>query len=446
MRRGSRRFLLWWAACLTLLGVPGRAFAQDLEWSPERDSVLQANLQAMRDQRYADAEKLLTDAIRSAERSAPNPQLAYYLDGLAGIYRRKGNPSEVLNLVRRALENDRSLFGPSDMRVAYRMTAVANALPRPKEIGEVERLFKQAAEIARQAPNTNPLGVGGRALVLSSLGSFYVTQGRQGEAVQLFEFTVMICEGERIAGQCDVPRRYLEELYQKLGRVTEAERLPPGPIPSELARIERRAEQSMRNGLYAQAEVEYRSAIQWIEQNPSARMDGQIAFEWEQLGRALERQGRNGAAEEAYKKALSVHEARVNPRNPRSASGLAGLLSLMNLYRPQGRVNELEPMLQHWLEIQQGVLGPNHAYIADSLALLARVYEEEGKADETRYSAAAAVYERIIKIQEANFGPDARQLATTLGAYAGVLRKMRQDAKAAEVQARADTIRTAARR
>jgi hypothetical protein len=56
-------------------------FAQDNRPAP--DPTQRAVTQAMRDGRFADAEKLLTDAIHELEQSDPhNPRLARYLKSL----------------------------------------------------------------------------------------------------------------------------------------------------------------------------------------------------------------------------------------------------------------------------------------------------------------------------------------------------------------------------
>jgi len=441
MQRGVRRRLPVVTAWLVFVAVAWPAFAQSQEWSPARDPVLRAMTQARREQRFADAEKILTAAIPSAERTAPNRQLGFYLADLAGLYSRKGDRARALNLAQRALENDRSLFGPADIRVAPRMTLVASFLQQQKRTQEAEQLFKQAAELALQAPNPNALAPDSRAGVLISLASFYLTEGRIGEAVQWYEDALKMCGDERLAPMCDLSRRNLAELYRRQGRLTDAERLPTGSFPAELASIDRQSQQSMRDRLYVQAEINYKRAINWIEQNPKAGVDGLLAGEWLGVGQALEAQGRNDQAEDAYKKSIEVQEARVNPKAPVTASGFGAVIPLMNLYRQQGRIQELEPIIQRALAIQEKVLGAEHAYLAETLMQLASVYEEEGKTDAARYSGAVGIYERVLKIQEKSFGPDAQQLARALTGYADVLRKLHQGAKAAEVQARLDRIR-----
>jgi tetratricopeptide (TPR) repeat protein len=438
-QRNILRRLAFFAAWLSFAALSWPVSAQNQEWTPARDPVIQAVMQAIRDQRLADAERILTNAIATAERTAPNPQLSFYLDDLAGLYDRKGDRTQALNLAQRALESDRSLYGSTDIRLAPRMTVAAGFLRMQKRSGEAEQLLLRAVDLVRQSSNPGALESDTKSGVLGALASFYEFEGRYGEAVQWYEDALKICGNPK--GICDLLRGQLARLYQRQGRLADAERLPSGPLPIELARIEGQAEQSMRNGLYVQAEINYRNAIQWIEQNPKARMDGQLSFEWVEMGRALERQGRDGPAEDAYKKAFEVQEARVNPRIPQTAFGFP-TSPLVDLYRRQGRVAEAEAVIQRAVGIQEKILGPEHASVAETLMQLARLFAEEGKNNKARYSDAATVYERILKIQEKNFGADHAQLRPALFGYADVLRKDHQDSKAAEVQARLDKIRT----
>jgi len=52
-----------------------------------------------------------------------------------------------------------------------------------------------------------------------------------------------------------------------------------------------------------------------------------------------------------------------------------------------------------------------------------------------RDSEAKPLYERAIKIEEVNFGPNNQRSISTLSSYADLLLKLHEDAKAAELQA-----------
>ena len=52
-----------------------------------------------------------------------------------------------------------------------------------------------------------------------------------------------------------------------------------------------------------------------------------------------------------------------------------------------------------------------------------------------RDSESKPLYERAIKIEEVNFGPNNQRSISTLSSYADLLLKLHEDAKAAELQA-----------
>jgi len=56
--------------------------------------------------------------------------------------------------------------------------------------------------------------------------------------------------------------------------------------------------------------------------------------------------------------------------------------------------------------------------------------------DENKYEQAKPLFERAMKIYEANLGLYDRQEVSALSSYADLLRKMHEDGKAAEIQAR----------
>jgi tetratricopeptide (TPR) repeat protein len=238
-------------------------------------------------------------------------------------------------------------------------------------------------------------------------------------------------------------------VHQKQGRTSDSEALQPiGLVAPELASIDQEAQQAARDRHYPQAEDDYRKAIQWIEQNPKARADGRLAVEWSGLGRVLEGEGRDQEAEEAYKKLIAIEESRMNPRIWQSVPGFP--VFLVSLYRRQGRINEAEAAGQHALETQEQLLGPDHARVADTLLQLGSLYEQAARTEEAkgtgaaalaRYAQAAEVYDRALKIQEKNFGPDSQQLGRVLSGYASVLRKLHADAQAVQLEARLNSLK-----
>jgi tetratricopeptide (TPR) repeat protein len=159
-----------------------------------------------------------------------------------------------------------------------------------------------------------------------------------------------------------------------------------------------------------------------------ADLTGMLSMEYNGIGRALEKQGRNDLAEESFKKAIASQEAQA-PESP-MAVGSFNFSGLMDLYRQQGRLSELEPIIQHAIELQEKFIGESSINLAHTLVTLAGVYQQEGK-----YAQAEPFYERAMKIEEVNFGPNNQRSTSTLSSYADLLLKLHEDAKAAELQA-----------
>ena len=67
---------------------------------------------------------------------------------------------------------------------------------------------------------------------------------------------------------------------------------------------------------------------------------------------------------------------------------------------------------------------------------LGALYREQGK-----YAQAEPLYRRALAIQEKALGPEHPQVATVLENYADLLRKMKRDAEADKMEARAQAIR-----
>jgi tetratricopeptide (TPR) repeat protein len=223
------------------------------------------------------------------------------------------------------------------------------------------------------------------------------------------------------------------------GRAIEADQVPVNThLPAEPANLDNQAGRYYRDGLLAQAEASYRDAISWIERNPSMPAENQMPNESVMLGAVLERQGRDNEAEESYKYALQPEETRAKPHQV--FPDCCTVYPLLNLYEKQGRIDELLPILQQALEVEQRDFGEESQNAADTLIALAGVYSRQGKKDQKNYVEAAALYRRGLEIQQKNMGSDHPQLVDTLTSYAQVLGTLHDDSAAAQVQAQIEAI------
>jgi tetratricopeptide (TPR) repeat protein len=208
------------------------SFAQ--ENRPAPDPVQRAFIQAMRDGRFADAEKVLTDAIHDLEQSDPqNPRLSRYLKYLSQIVDRQGRRSDAIALIQRAYQIDRNAYGPSDLRNTNDLTLLASHAQIAGNNPEAERWLNEALAIVRshQAELNSGSNIDLAASVLGSLSALYISEHRWVEAEPLLQEESKLCdhfEEPYRAGSArcgDLPER-LAEVYRAEGRTVEAEQVP----------------------------------------------------------------------------------------------------------------------------------------------------------------------------------------------------------------------------
>jgi len=419
-------------AILLFAALPAIAAAQTRP--PIHDPVITAETQALKDGRRADADKILLDAIHAAEQTAPDsPQLAEYLKRLSSLHGIQPG-SDGLALFQRAMEIDERVYGPNGSIIAEDMYMLANIYQFQKKPDQAERILKDAVALLRQNPNPD-LDI--FAITLSQLANFYISEKRFGEATPLYEEAVKDCDSVKpYPGTCDMFRHQLEDLYRRAGRTEEADRLVPRERDVwQLDELNRQARDYAMKGLYLQAEDTYLRAVDFVQQHPE-HLFAILGEQFDRLGQVLEKEGRDTEAERAYLRGLEVEENAAGPKPPQShyAQSL-DFHPLMDLYRRKDRLQEMEPIIQHGLEIQEKYLPPQNRGIASTLGTLANLYR-----DERKYAEAKPLYERLLAAQEKNAGPDDPGLVPLLSNYAAVLRGLRDDAGAAAVQARIKVI------
>jgi tetratricopeptide (TPR) repeat protein len=422
------------AAALLIVFVAPLASAQARPPAP--DKTLLAVSRAQNEGRLLDAQKILRDAISETQANDPkNPHLGDYLRRLASLVGSKD--SSFLELNQRAIEADRNALGPTDLRIAYDLTLLGSMMLNQSRTQDAEQYYEQAREIAEfhLAHLKTVREADGAAAVFAVLARFYAKDGRPGEADVMTQQLKKACD--------QIPPHPGVILVCDMEPATQPVQRPSIPgTPVELARLDSAAAQYEKDGLYPQAEVSYREAITWIEthrKQPTGIVLG-ITFvtqRYNWLGRVLVKEGLNSQAEAIYKQAIQLQEA---------DAGNAGsiysfdFMPLLNLYRAEHRLSDIEPIMRNALEVQQRVLGSDSPRAARTMVKLAGVYEAEGANDPTKYPEAQALYERAVEIEQKSAGSDAPPVLYILRGYLNLLRKSHQDAKAAEVQARINAI------
>jgi tetratricopeptide (TPR) repeat protein len=182
-----------------------------------------------------------------------------------------------------------------------------------------------------------------------------------------------------------------------------------------------------------------------LDTDPQSRFNGSLTMmEMDSLARLYEKEGAKDRAEQTYLAAQEMREKRAGSEpSQRSFAMSLNAVNLIYLYRNEGRFQEAEAMLQRVFDLQVKYLGEKDHAVVDTLTMLAGVYEQAGEKDPTQYTQARATYERALSLQESMIGPQHPQLIPLLQRLAGVLGKLHDDAKAAEVKGRIAAISAA---
>src|SRR6267154_998671 len=175
----SARFVFGMALAIGILIGSVSTKAQNAR--PGADPVLVAFNQAMRESRYEDAEKILTDAIPNLEKTQPNSLiLAEYLSRLSAAMRKSGKQREAAAVRERAAEIYRIVSGPDGIEAASALLDQARTAQQQGDMKETERLMLQAIQNARS--NMAKLKSGRdedlAALIFGTLASLYIDQSR----------------------------------------------------------------------------------------------------------------------------------------------------------------------------------------------------------------------------------------------------------------------------
>lgn len=415
---------------------------------PAVDPTQRAVTEARNAGRFMDAERLLSDAIRQLQQSDPqSPRLAQYLKEWAALAGHRGLAAESAAAMDRAYEIDRNAFGPNDLRIANDLVNMALSAHALGNDQGAERLTNQALEIVHS--NAAKLrwneGAGLAASVVGVAVSLYIAENRWVSAELLMPEETKLCdmlpdEFRPGFGLCGRVPETLAQIYRGEGRAVAVELPTRALLPPELTALNQAAEKYEKDGLYPSAEDAYERAVglaEKIDANPQNHYGALAPAQMDLLGHLFEREGLKDRAEKSYLSALEYMEQRAGPQQPARGFALALYpMSLINLYRNEGRLRDAERVVQHALDIQVTCLGEQHRSVVQTLAMLAGIYEDEGENDPAKLAHAATTYERAIRIQESNLGPGDSSLLPLLQKYAGLLQKLHEDVKAAEVKSR----------
>lgn len=136
-------------------------------------------------------------------------------------------------------------------------------------------------------------------------------------------------------------------------------------------------------------------------------------------------------AEKQYRAALAVAEE----NGPENTLVLIGLRSLAQLYMSQKKDADAESLFQKRIEIAEKISSKEPEKLATMYDDLATLYLLRD-----RYSEAEPLYKRALALKQEAFGANSPEMAENLKYYAGLLRRIKRNDEAADLEARATAI------
>ncbi|HWY57314.1 MAG TPA: serine/threonine-protein kinase [Terriglobales bacterium] len=323
---------------------------------------------------------LLDQGVQEAQTLNNDPKVqAELYQNLGSIYQKLGKFDQADSLLRRALEQRKSLFGADSPEVAESLVALGLLRSDQAHLEEAEQLVRQGLEMdKRHLPPKHP----SVAKATLALGKILGQRGSYDEAIQVLGEAVQLQSGSGIATpdlanslftlaetQCSAGHYDLCDPLHR--RVLEMHRQLYGPrhplVADDLASL---GAVQMDLGYYSEAERFDRQALEITEgyygkdhPKTAARLTG--------VGEALQYQKKYDDADAALQQALSIQEHAYGPIHPAVA---AALNELGNVASMRDHLDEAEARFRRAADIYRAVYGDHHYLVAIALSNVASLY------------------------------------------------------------------------
>ncbi|MBA3345597.1 MAG: serine/threonine protein kinase [Gemmatimonadales bacterium] len=325
--------------------------------------------------------------VETELRGQPEVQ-AEMMGVLGGVYRTLGTYDAAESLLERSLGLRRSLYGPTDPRVAESFSQLGLLQSDRSHHAPAESLLRRALTIRQTT-----LGEGHPATLetVTHLAELRRLQGDHAGADSL------------------------------LGAVLERQRtaLPPGH-PDLATTLNGRGVVARAAGNYAASEAMHREALA-LRRTYHGEEHPAVGESLHNLALTLHSQNRFAESEGFYRQALALRRRLLGARHPNIASTLNGLASLL---RMRGELAAAKPLFEEALAMQRDLLGPDHRAIAATLDNLAQLYSDGGD------PAALGLYEEALAMRRRIYGSRHASVATGLNNVATELRDRERYAEA----------------
>jgi eukaryotic-like serine/threonine-protein kinase len=332
---------------------------------------------------------LLDRGVQEARSLDADPALqAELYETLGGIYEKLGKFDQAQSLLRSALNERKSLYGPDHAEVAKSLTALALLRADQAKFAEAERLAREGLAMSeRHLPPDHPAV----AKAIFALGMVLEDRGAYTQAIPLFERAVKIQSASASATR-DLAASLSElansEFY--LGEYDASEALNQRVL-------------AMHRQLYG-------------DRHPL------VADTLINLG-AIEFQRGDFAEDERYSRAaLSIVRSWYGAKHPETADTMTIVAQSLTAQR---RYGEAEAMLRQSLAILERAYGPVHPRVAYALNGLGNVAVHQGN-----LTAAEAYFKRELAIDRAVYNDSQPVISVTQSNLAGVYVKRKEYARA----------------
>lgn len=422
-------------AALSRAGTPGEAAVE---------SILRKGFAADQEGNRPKARAFYFEALDAAEKlpkSSPEKRQAMMI--AARAYAAEGNQKHGTALAERVLEMDEEALGPQDAQVAVDLGQIALQYERraPEEAG---KLFDQALELAN---TTSKMDCHQSIGLLNNAARFYVQRGQYWDAERALKGLIESASGVPwakpfLANGQDLLARVLH----LEGKDAEAEEfisasssaIPQNPKNPDLSNAfsdlnKARMYKEMDDP--PNAELFYRKAIAQFKAAPPRIGVAPLLSGLQGLAQICLKQGRNAEAEDILLEDLHLLDSVAGPQMPWAVRMLGSFGQLQDLYRQEGRLNEIEPLYQHAIEIQQKYLDPHDEALAFTFFGAGLLYRDEGKLEQS-----LPMYRQALKFGRLSFGRDTQRLLPILDSYADALTQLGHTNEARSLQAQASEI------
>ena len=350
---------------------------------------------------------LLDRGVQQARALDNDPEVQAELFGTLGsIYQSLGKFDQADSLLRSALKERRSLFGPDNRAVAESLVALGELRSAQAELEDAEQLVRQGLEMTKRHLPPNHPAV---ARAMTALGTVLENRGEYDRAIPLLDRAVQLqsvkgaensdvavsltelANSHFYAGHYDISNS-LNRRVLELDRKLYGERHPN--VAQDLTNL---GAIQFEQGHYNEAERFDRQALA-IYESFYGRDHPETASLMTLLGRALVAQGRSSEAANLLREALGIQERVYGKVHPRVASALN---DLGKVAQQQGRLDEAEADFSRMAAIYSSVYNGKHYYIGVAKANLGGVYMERKE-----YARAEQLFREALHRYAETLSPD----------------------------------------